>query len=94
VLVFERATFLKAGADQQPPAFPPHPSTIPSAVETFGFIYANGALKTISDPNGVGSTVVNGVNNIGDIVGFYADSKVNTDGFVAEARTVGIPVAH
>jgi hypothetical protein len=59
--------------------------------QTFGFIYSNGALKTVSDPNGVGSTIVNGLNNIGQIVGFYTDTKGNTDGFVASARTVGIP---
>ena len=59
--------------------------------QTYGFIYSGGTLKTISDPNGVGSTVVNGLNNNGQIVGFYTDSKGNTDGFVAYDHLVGIP---
>jgi hypothetical protein len=39
--------------------------------------------QAIDDPNGVGSTVVNGVNNAGDLVGFYTDSANNTDGMLA-----------
>jgi hypothetical protein len=31
----------------------------------------------------VGSTVVNGINNGGTLVGFYTDTAGNTDGFVA-----------
>jgi hypothetical protein len=38
---------------------------------------------TIDDPNGVGSTVVNGLNNAGDLVGFYTDAAGNTDGMLA-----------
>jgi hypothetical protein len=61
--------------------------------QTYGFIYAGDVIKTISDPDGVGSTVVNGVNNLGQVVGFYTDSKGNTDGFVAYDRPVGVPTA-
>jgi hypothetical protein len=39
--------------------------------------------RTIDDPNGVGSTVVNGVSNNGDLVGFYTDAAGNTDGMLA-----------
>ena len=39
--------------------------------------------QSIDDPNGIGSTVVNGLNNAGDLVGFYTDSAGNTDGFLA-----------
>jgi hypothetical protein len=39
--------------------------------------------QTIDDPNGVGSTVVNGVNNTGDLAGFYTDAAGNTDGMLA-----------
>jgi hypothetical protein len=39
--------------------------------------------QRIDDPNGVGSTVVNGVNTAGDLVGFYTDSAGNTDGMLA-----------
>jgi hypothetical protein len=38
---------------------------------------------SIDDPNGVGSTVVNGLNGAGDLVGFYTDSAGNVDGMLA-----------
>lgn len=38
---------------------------------------------SIDDPNGVGSTVVNGVNDALDLVGFYTDPAGNTDGMLA-----------
>jgi hypothetical protein len=52
---------------------------------TFGFIDILGdrLITNISDPNGVGATVLNGINNEGDLVGFYTDSAGNTDGLVA-----------
>ena len=56
-----------------------------------GFIYKGGVFKRIDDPNGTGGTIVNGLNNIGALVGFYTDSRGNTDGFVANVRAVGIP---
>jgi hypothetical protein len=37
----------------------------------------------VNDPNGVGSTVINGINNAGDLVGFYIDAQGNTDGMLA-----------
>jgi hypothetical protein len=37
----------------------------------------------VNDPHGVDTTVVNGINNQGQIVGFYVDSLGNTDGFLA-----------
>jgi hypothetical protein len=61
--------------------------------QTYGFVYKGGVFETISDPDGIGSTVVNGLNNLGDLVGFYTDSKGNTDGFVASPHVVGIPTA-
>jgi hypothetical protein len=39
--------------------------------------------QKIDDPNGIGSTVVNGINSAGDLVGFYTDSAGNTDGMLA-----------
>jgi hypothetical protein len=59
--------------------------------QAYGFVYRHGAFVTVSDPAGVGSTVVNGLNNTGALVGFYTDAKGNTDGFVAFERVVGIP---
>jgi hypothetical protein len=40
--------------------------------------------QSIDDPNGIGSTVVNGINATGDLVGFYTDSAGNTDGMLAQ----------
>ena len=39
--------------------------------------------RSIDDPHGVGSTVVNGINTAGDLVGFYTDAAGNTDGMLA-----------
>lgn len=39
--------------------------------------------QSIDDPNGVGSTVVNGLNDNGELVGFYTDAAGNTDGMLA-----------
>ena len=49
---------------------------------THGFVRTTGAFHGVDDPNGVGTTLINGVNDNGVIVGFYTDSKGNTDGFV------------
>ena len=35
------------------------------------------------DPHGVGTTTINGVNDHGQLVGFYLDGANNTDGFLA-----------
>ena len=40
-------------------------------------------FRTVDDPHGVGTTTVNGVNDHGQLVGFYVDSVGNTDGFIA-----------
>lgn len=51
---------------------------------TFGFTWTvGGGFRTVSDPNGRGSTVINGVNNAGDLVGFYIDRNGNTNGMLA-----------
>jgi len=49
-----------------------------------GFTYtiATKAWQTVDDPSGVGSTVVNGVNDKGMLVGFWGNAPLNT-GFVA-----------
>jgi len=53
-----------------------------------GFVLSNplgpkSHWQSIDDPNGVGSTVVNGINGAGDLVGFYTDAAGNTDGMLA-----------
>ncbi len=40
-------------------------------------------FRTVDDPNGVGTTTINGVNDQGQLVGFYVDSAGNTDGLLA-----------
>ena len=53
--------------------------------KNFGFTWdRKHGYQTIKDPNGPSQTFVNGVNSAGDLVGFYVDSKGNTDGFIAK----------
>jgi hypothetical protein len=40
-------------------------------------------FSTVDDPHGIGTTTVNGVNDFGQLVGFYVDGNGNTDGFLA-----------
>ena len=40
-------------------------------------------FRTVDDPQGTGTTTINGVNDNGDLVGFYVDSAGSTDGFAA-----------
>jgi len=47
-----------------------------------GFHYAKGVWTSIDDPNGIGITLVNGINDKGIIVGFYAISGTVNTGFV------------
>ncbi len=49
-----------------------------------GFVYSIGTAKfvTVDDPNGVGSTIVNGINDAGILVGFFGTAPINT-GFIA-----------
>lgn len=58
-----------------------------SGAKMYGFTWAPGfGFQTVSDPSGVGATTVNGLNDRGWLVGFYTDSKGNTDGFLAKPR--------
>jgi probable HAF family extracellular repeat protein len=52
--------------------------------QTHGFVYTIGtaSYQTIDEPAGVGSTIVNGINDAGVLVGFYGAAPINT-GFVA-----------
>ena len=50
---------------------------------THGFVWTSkGGFQTIDEPNGIGTTVVNGINDKGALVGFYGTAPVNS-GFVA-----------
>jgi hypothetical protein len=37
----------------------------------------------VDGPHGQGATTINGVNDLGDLAGFYTDSAGNTDGMLA-----------
>jgi hypothetical protein len=37
-------------------------------------------FATVDDPNGIGAMPLNGINDNGDLVGFYVDGAGNTDG--------------
>jgi probable HAF family extracellular repeat protein len=47
---------------------------------TAGFVYQNKALQTLQFP-GSNITVANGINNAGEVVGYFYDSNGNTHGF-------------
>jgi hypothetical protein len=54
-----------------------------SNAKTYGFTWSPWTgFRTISDPSGVGTTLINGINDFGELVGFYTDSAGNTDGFM------------
>jgi hypothetical protein len=58
-----------------------------SSAVTHGFVWAPGfGFETVDAPNATGGTTINGVNDRGDLVGFYVDASGNTDGLVATPR--------
>lgn len=55
-----------------------------SSAGMHGFTWRAGrGFTTVDDPHGMGTTTVNGVNDHGQLVGFYVDAADNTDGFLA-----------
>ena len=62
------------------------PSSNANALEGFTWTPQHG-FTTVNDPNGVNggndTTTNNGVNDRGQLVGFYVDGNGNTDGFLA-----------
>jgi uncharacterized membrane protein len=67
-------------------------STANGAPPMHGFVYnsAIGHFRTVDDPDGVNgglsTTTVNGINNLGQVVGFYVDKTGNTDGFIGTPK--------
>ena len=52
-----------------------------------GFTWTPGhGFTSVDDPNGVGATTINGVNDQGQLVGFYTDAAGNTDGLLAQPQ--------
>jgi Cu/Zn superoxide dismutase len=53
---------------------------------THGFTWtARNGFKTVDDPDGVGTTTINGVNDAGVLVGFYVDGAGDTHGMLAKS---------
>jgi hypothetical protein len=65
------------------------PSSNANALEGFTWTPRHG-FTTVNDPHGVNNgndtTTINGVNDFGQLVGFYVDANGNTDGFLATPR--------
>jgi hypothetical protein len=60
-----------------------------SGAATHGFTWtAKVGFQTVDDPNGVGTTTINGVNDAGVLVGFYVDAAGNTHGLLTKP---GVP---
>ena len=66
---------------------------VDAAGKMHGFIYQAGAFQALDDPAGIGTTLINGINDAGDLVGFYTDGARNTDGFVAFPQHFAAPGA-
>jgi hypothetical protein len=58
------------------------PSSNANALDGFTWTPQHG-FRTVDDPHGIGTTTINGVNDFGQLVGFYVDANGNTDGFLA-----------
>lgn len=58
-----------------------------SAGAMHGFVYNIGTntFTTVDHPNGIGGTTLNGLNDRGQLTGFYVDANGNTDGLLATA---------
>ena len=64
-----------------------------NAAKTFGFTWTpHSGFKTISDPQGKGATTINGVNDAGALVGFYADAAGKTHGMLVAAGRHHVPM--
>jgi hypothetical protein len=59
---------------------------IDTAGLTHGFIFDDGHFQSVDDPEGVGTTIINGINDRREVVGFFVDAAGDTDGFIAGFR--------
>lgn len=65
-------------------------SYVDSSNLTHGFVYntSDSSWTSIDDPEGIGATIVNGVNDKGILVGFYGTNPINS-GFIATPAVPG-----
>ncbi|HEX9541465.1 MAG TPA: hypothetical protein VGA04_25145, partial [Streptosporangiaceae bacterium] len=62
--------------------------------KTFGFTWSrHTGFKVVNAPQGLGATTINGVNDAGDLVGFYTDAAGNTHGLLWAASRHTAPFA-
>ena len=56
-----------------------------ASANTHGFTWtATAGFNSIDDPNGIGTTIINGINNEGTLVGFWGNTAAGVShGFVA-----------
>jgi len=47
---------------------------------------STGVTKEVDDPRGIGTTAFNGLNDLGQIVGFYVNGRGNTIGLLATPK--------
>jgi hypothetical protein len=65
-----------------------------SNAKSFGFTWSRRTgFQTVSDPHGRGATTLNGINDAGDLVGFFTDAKGNTDGLLVAHGHFRAPLA-
>jgi hypothetical protein len=61
---------------------------VDSANKMHGFLLSSplhhASWRKIDDPNGIGTTTINGIDDKGRMVGFYVDGTGNTDGMLIE----------
>ena len=59
--------------------------TLANGTITHGITYNinNGMFNVVDDPFGIGTTTLNGLNDRGQLTGFYTDGNGNTNGFLA-----------
>jgi hypothetical protein len=56
---------------------------VDAAGATHGFLLSHGHYTTLDDPAGTAGTYAEGMNDQGDIVGFYFDTNGLAHGFLA-----------
>jgi len=62
--------------------------------KSFGFTWSRRTgFRTINAPHGRGATTLNGINDAGDLVGFFTDAKGNTDGLLVAHGHFRAPLA-